>query len=220
MKFPSINIAIRDDSPVPEQPRARTPAKRASTPRAEQHRARTPAKHASTPRAEQNRSRTPGKRAGTPRASAITRPVRRINTAVVFASNLDLGPHSPLTDMDDDTEQEKEEPEEEDEEEEEGDPKDEPKGEDEDMLDASEAEHSDEGVGEKLIPKPKGEAGRPCTGGYNLIKTLGWNQRTYDSVQVSKCGIYVKEFTHQSARHTLQRLLRIGLTRQKAIGGK
>ncbi|KAF8875210.1 hypothetical protein CPB84DRAFT_1631322, partial [Gymnopilus junonius] len=32
------------------------------------------------------------------------------------------------------------------------------------------------------ISKPKGEASRPGRGGYNLFKTLGWNQRTYNSV--------------------------------------
>lgn len=186
MEFPSIFIETRDDSPVPEQRHARTPAK-ASTSKTEHH-ARTPAKRASTPktehharttRAEQNRSRTPAKRSSTPRASTIARPVQGINTAVAFANDMDLGNLSPLTGAEDETEDETED-------------------EDEDMLDAIEAEHGDEGVEERLIPKPKGEAGRPCAGGYNLIKTLDWNQRVYDSVQVSKCRVYMKESTHQS----------------------
>jgi hypothetical protein len=177
MEFPSISIYIetRDDSPVPEQCRAHTPAKRARTPREEQNCARTP----------------PGEGASTPRASAIARPLRHINTTVVFANDMNLGPLSPLTGLEDETEQE-DEPEDEPEQE------DEPEKEDEDMLDSSEAENSDEGVEETSIPKPKGEAGRPCTGGYNLMKTLGWNQRIYESVQVSKCGAYMKESTHQS----------------------
>jgi hypothetical protein len=73
-----------------------------------------------------------------------------------------------------------------------------PLTEDEDMGEleetgANEAEPeviSGEGVSEGLIPKPKGEVGRPTNGGYNLIKALDWNQKTYDSVLVSKCGIY------------------------------
>jgi hypothetical protein len=207
MEFPSIYIETRDDSPVPEQRRARTPAnfnlkrartpvKRASTPKTE-HRARTPSKYATTPRAEQNRSRTPGKLANTPRTSAIARPVQRINTAVVFADDMDLSNLSPLTGSEDEDE-------------------DKPEEEDEDMLDASEEEHSDE---ERLIPKPKGEAGR-LTGGYSLFETLGWNQRIYDTVQVSKCGIYKEGIYSPITRHSSQRLLRISLTRQKAIGDR
>ena len=148
MEFPPIYIETRDDSPVPEhraptsryararENRSSTPGRRASTPRASietrddspvpEHRA--PASRYA--RAGENRS-SPGKRASTPRASALARPVRRNNTAVVFANDIDLGPLSPLTGMEDETEQE-DEPEE-----------------DEDMLDV---DHSDEGVEESLIP--------------------------------------------------------------------
>ncbi|PPQ93401.1 LOW QUALITY PROTEIN: hypothetical protein CVT25_004684 [Psilocybe cyanescens] len=37
----------------------------------------------------------------------------------------------------------------------------------------------------KLIPKPKGEAGRPGSGGYNLQEELAWSERTYEAVVVS-----------------------------------
>jgi hypothetical protein len=119
MEFPSIYIETRDDSPVPEQRRAHN---RASTPKAKHH------------------ARTPGKLASTLKTSAIARPVQRINTAVVFANDMDLDNLSPLTEAED-----------------------EPEEEDEDMLDEREVEYtsSNDGVEEGLIPKPKGEAGRP-----------------------------------------------------------
>jgi hypothetical protein len=51
--------------------------------------------------------------------------------------------------------------------------------------------------GEGMIPKPKGEVGRPGGGGYTLFKALSWNQRTYDNVHVSNVN-YMKEYTsHQ-----------------------
>ncbi|PPQ89173.1 hypothetical protein CVT25_000080 [Psilocybe cyanescens] len=34
----------------------------------------------------------------------------------------------------------------------------------------------------KLIPKPKGEAGRPGSGGYDLQEELAWSERTYEAV--------------------------------------
>jgi hypothetical protein len=140
-----------------------------------QHRAGTPDRSATTLKRASTLRATP-KRAGTPRASAIAhRPLQRINVVGPSSTQgnaFDFDSLSPLT-------------------------------EDEDMdkheeTSASEAEH-EEGVGEGLIPKPKGEVNRPGRGGYNLIKALGWNQKTYDSVLVSKCGIYMKKSTsHQS----------------------
>ena len=35
------------------------------------------------------------------------------------------------------------------------------------------------------IPKPSGTVGRPQSGGYNLQDKLGWNDTTYQSIQVS-----------------------------------
>lgn len=35
-----------------------------------------------------------------------------------------------------------------------------------------------------LIPKPRGQAGSPGRGGYNLRKTLGWEQVVYDDLLV------------------------------------
>ena len=37
---------------------------------------------------------------------------------------------------------------------------------------------------ELLIPKPKGEAGRPGRGGYNLENTLGWEGKDYQKMKV------------------------------------
>ena len=34
------------------------------------------------------------------------------------------------------------------------------------------------------IPKPPGEAGRPCSGGYNLRDVLGWTKADFDKIQV------------------------------------
>lgn len=68
-----------------------------------------------------------------------------------------------------------------------------PLTEDEDMGELEETgeneEAEPEGVGEVLIPKPKGEVGRPTNGGYNLVKALDWNQKTYDGILVSRWGI-------------------------------
>ncbi len=36
----------------------------------------------------------------------------------------------------------------------------------------------------RLIPKPRGQVGRPKLGGYNLQETLGWSSRVYESVVV------------------------------------
>jgi len=167
MEFPSIHIDARDDSPVPEngghQHRTGTPM-RASTPRA------TP-RRASTPKATPKRASTPKattKRASTPRASAVARrPPQHIKTAVTFDENMDLDSLSPLTDDEDTEGLEK--------------------------IGASEAEDEGDGdVNEGLILKPKGEVGRPGLGGYNLIKALDWSQKMYESVYVSKCGIYAR----------------------------
>src|SRR5271168_156860 len=37
----------------------------------------------------------------------------------------------------------------------------------------------------KKIPKPQGEVGRPHFGGYSLQEALGWNDKNYNSVNVS-----------------------------------
>jgi hypothetical protein len=40
------------------------------------------------------------------------------------------------------------------------------------------------------IPKPKGEAGRSNSGGYNLMDALGWEEKRYHEFTVSyKCQI-------------------------------
>jgi hypothetical protein len=54
---------------------------------------------------------------------------------------------------------------------------------DDDSLSSSSEDSATEAPG--LIPKPRGQAGRPQSGGYNLQETLGWSKRTYDSVIVS-----------------------------------
>ncbi|KAF8877572.1 hypothetical protein CPB84DRAFT_1661512, partial [Gymnopilus junonius] len=41
----------------------------------------------------------------------------------------------------------------------------------------------------KLIPKPKGEAGHPGSGGYSLQEVLAWSEKTYETVVVSTCLI-------------------------------
>ncbi|KAF8879672.1 hypothetical protein CPB84DRAFT_1626915, partial [Gymnopilus junonius] len=35
------------------------------------------------------------------------------------------------------------------------------------------------------IPKPKGEAGHPGSGGYSLQEVLAWSEKTYETVVVS-----------------------------------
>jgi hypothetical protein len=45
---------------------------------------------------------------------------------------------------------------------------------------------------ELLIPKPKGEAGRPGRGGYNLENTLGWEGKDYRKMKViSTCYLLI-----------------------------
>ena len=222
MEFPSINIEARDDSPVPEngghQNRAGTPVRRAATPSRRaatpSRRAATPSRRAATPSRREvtpSRRATTPKRASTPKASANAHgPLRRSNTVglssaqenrVAFDKNMDVDSlTSPLTSEDEDMDELEETSGSE---------------EEDDVIDG-------EGVGEKLIPKPKGEVGRPGRGGYNLVKALSWNQKIYDSVQVSKCGVYMKEsISHQPiTRHSSQRLLGISLTQHKAIEGR
>lgn len=156
MEFPSINIEIRDDSPVPEngghlsQHHAGAPSRRATT-----------TKLASTPRASSianriaQRSNAVGtssaQLASTPRASDIADGILRgSNTAgpsnaqekrVTFDKDMDLDSLSSLTDYKIDELEE---------------------------TGRSEAENEvtgSEGVSEGLIAKPKGEARRPGHGG-------------------------------------------------------
>ena len=42
-----------------------------------------------------------------------------------------------------------------------------------------------ESRGSTKVPKPPGTVGRPQSGGYNLQDKLGWNDTTYQSIQVS-----------------------------------
>jgi hypothetical protein len=35
------------------------------------------------------------------------------------------------------------------------------------------------------IPKPVGQVGRPCSGGYNLREVLGWTKVEFDKIQVT-----------------------------------
>lgn len=69
--------------------------------------------------------------------------------------------------------------------------------------DASGSETESEMIGgEGMIPKPKGEVGRPGGGGYTLFKVLDWNQKTYDNVHVSKCGAYEGIYFSSITRHS------------------
>lgn len=43
----------------------------------------------------------------------------------------------------------------------------------------------EDGEDSTKVPKPPGSVGRPQSGGYSLQDTLGWNDTTYQSVQVS-----------------------------------
>jgi hypothetical protein len=56
-------------------------------------------------------------------------------------------------------------------------------------MDSSSDSDSDSSVSsvnskDGLIPKPRGEWGRPNRGGYNLEKALGWNPRQYKKAKV------------------------------------
>jgi hypothetical protein len=111
-------------------------------------------------------------RPGTP-STEVTNPKRtrfeHINTALAFDKDKNLNSLSPLTEKSDSDSDEQEE------------------------KNGSEAEREIGGWG--MIPKPKGEVGRPGGGGYNLFQALDWNQKTYDNIHVSKCGVYMEEFT-------------------------
>jgi hypothetical protein len=164
-------------------------------------RAGTPSRRATTP----SRRTTTPKRDSTPRASArCSNPVGPSSARenrVTFDENTDEESLSSLTedeDMDEDMDELEE-------------------------TGASEAEHeviSSEGAGEGLIPKPKGDVGRPGRGGYNLFKALGWNQKTYDSVLVSKWRMYDGIYISPITRYSSQGLLGISSTQRKAIEGR
>jgi hypothetical protein len=49
----------------------------------------------------------------------------------------------------------------------------------------SDEESEKDGEDSTKVPKPPGSVGRPQSGGYSLQDTLGWNDTTYQSVQVS-----------------------------------
>ena len=137
----------------------------------QQRRTGTPA---TTPK-QASTARSSAKAHGSPRHSNRVGPSSARENRVTFDKNMDIDSLSSLT-------------------------------EDEDMDELEETGVSEveldevivgEGAGEGLIPKSKGEVGRPGHGGYNLFKALGWNQKTYDNVLVSKCR-YIKESTsHQ-----------------------
>ena len=134
----------------------------------QQRRAGTPGMHATIPK----RASTPSASAkahGSPRHSNTVGPSSAQENRVTFDENMDVDSDSLSSLTEDEDMDELEE------------------------TGASESEHEatgGEGAGEGLIPKPKGEVGRPGRGGYNLFRALGWNQKTYDNVLVSKCGVY------------------------------
>lgn len=73
-----------------------------------------------------------------------------------------------------------------------------------------------------LIPKPKGDVSRPGRGGYTLYQALDWNQKTYDSVLVSK-AIFLYEHSDvilPQKRWLLPNWQRNALTWLKAIAGR
>jgi len=57
------------------------------------------------------------------------------------------------------------------------------------LSDLSDTEESIDGDNDQsispLIPKPKGEAGKANSGGYNLKNALGWTERRYEEFDVS-----------------------------------
>jgi hypothetical protein len=119
------------------------------------------------------RARTPTpRRTGTAREVTNpkwARPLENINTVVAFDQDEDLSSLSPLSEKSDY---------------------------DIDEYEETSAIRADREVrpvrGEGMIPKPKGEVGRPGAGGYTLFKALDWNQKTYDNIHVSKCGEHMK----------------------------
>jgi hypothetical protein len=61
-----------------------------------------------------------------------------------------------------------------------------------DTTDSHFEDEEDEESGDeinKLIPKPRGEAGRPGSGGYSLQEVLNWSERTYEAVVVRAISI-------------------------------
>lgn len=51
----------------------------------------------------------------------------------------------------------------------------------------SDSEEEDIDGNKKLIPKPRGEPGRPGSGGYKLENALGRNKATFETIMVSWC---------------------------------
>ncbi len=44
---------------------------------------------------------------------------------------------------------------------------------------------------ERKIPKPRGEPGRPGSGGYRLEDKLGWNKATFEAITVRKSPMFM-----------------------------
>lgn len=53
------------------------------------------------------------------------------------------------------------------------------------LSELSDSEQSDQEESVGLIPKPPGEAGKGGSGGFNLAKALGWDQKRYEEFTVS-----------------------------------
>jgi hypothetical protein len=68
-------------------------------------------------------------------------------------------------------------------------------------ISGNEVDHVDNG-GEGMIPKPKGEVGRPGGGGYTLSKALDWNMKTYDNIHVSNRVFMKESLLTNSPRHS------------------
>ena len=68
-------------------------------------------------------------------------------------------------------------------------------------ISGNEVDHVDIG-GEGMIPKPKGEVGRPGGGGYTLSKALDWNMKTYDNIHVSNRVFMKESLLTNSPRHS------------------
>ena len=70
-----------------------------------------------------------------------------------------------------------------------------------------------------MIPKPKGEVGRPGGGGYTLFKMLGWNQKTYDNVHVSNVE-HMKRYTSHQSKALVVKIAREKLDTTKSYRGQ
>ncbi len=73
---------------------------------------------------------------------------------------------------------------------------------DSDLSDSESDSNDSEGCGNlNKIPKPSGEAGRTNSGGYNLERTLGWEEKRFATFTVSHAAINRDNYSYRHNRN-------------------